>query len=80
MLESLHYDKDYHLPYNNLVNINRNLIEIKIRIGVFYKEYRNISFNGMKDTDTQMIQEYIDKTIKKIRQVEKLIRRQEECL
>lgn len=49
--KAMQYTKKYHLPYNNLANINRNLLEIKIGIRNFNEEYRSICFDGLDDMD-----------------------------
>lgn len=58
---TLRYNQDYHLPHNNLANTYRNLIELKIGINDFYREYPNISFAGLNAEDISQIQEHIQR-------------------
>lgn len=61
--KAMQYTKKYHLPYNNLANINRNLLEIKIGISNFNEEYRSICFDGLDDMEIGEIKNYIDDAI-----------------
>lgn len=57
--DALHYNKKYHLLYNNLANINRNLLEITIGIKFFYEDYLNISFNGLNEEEIKSVNNYM---------------------
>jgi len=60
LINTLQYNEKYHLPYNNLANINRNLLEIKIGIKDFYRDYKNISFDGLSNAEIKELYNYIE--------------------
>lgn len=57
---TLQYNENYHFPYNNLANINRNLIEIMIKIKDFYEDYAQITFKNITKSEKEKIKHYID--------------------
>lgn len=59
LLKCIDNNDKYHLPYNNLANINRNFIEIEFGIKDFYKDYRNIDFKNLNNDKILKISQYI---------------------
>lgn len=68
MINALKYNEKYHLPYNNLANINRNLLEIMIDVKDFYKDYKNINFEGLNNTEIREIHNYIKEAYRYLEQ------------
>lgn len=60
LVKCIENNNKYHLPYNNLANINRNFIEIEIGIKDFYKDYRNINFKNLGSSQILKISKYIE--------------------